>query len=73
MRIERIGGARPRPIVETLAADRVEIGGAPWGAAADGDGVRITDAARAVVIRVDAAGTVVRELATGARPLATPG
>ena len=60
------GGSPERRVVEALPAERIEVGGAPWGVVADGAGAWVTDASRATVLRLDAAGAVVRELPTAA-------
>lgn len=53
-----------RPAVE-LAAHMFTVDGAPWGIAADGATVWVTDAARGTLLQIDAAtGNVLREVAT---------
>ena len=56
-----------RPAVVDLAADTFPVDGAPWGVAVDGRTVWVSDAARGLLLRIDAAsGAVLGELATGA-------
>lgn len=60
-------GGPPEPQVATLEAERIDLGGAPWGVAVDGDTVWVSDAGRATLIAVDAASRAVRrEAPTGA-------
>ena len=50
-----------------LDAERIEVGGAPWGIAVDGATVWVSDASRATLLALDAGtGRVQREVATGA-------
>lgn len=62
------GGDGPSPPpVAALDAERIDLGGAPWGIAADGGTVWVSDASRATLVALDAAtGAVRREVATGA-------
>lgn len=56
-----------QPAVAVLDAERIELGGSPWGIAVDDETVWVSDASRATVVAVDAAtGTVDREIPTGA-------
>ena len=56
-----------RPEVVDLAADTFPVDGAPWGVAVDGRTVWVSDAARGLLLRIDAAsGDVLGEVATGA-------
>lgn len=61
------GGGSTAPDVAVLDAKRIDVGGAPWGVAADGDTVWVSDASRATLVALDAAtGAVRREVATAA-------
>lgn len=56
-----------QPDVAVLDAERIVIGGAPWGIAVDGTTVWVSDASRATLVALDAdSGRVQREVATGA-------
>lgn len=56
-----------RAAVVDLAAETFPVNGAPWGVAVDGETVWVSDAARGVVLEIDAAtGDVLGEVATGA-------
>lgn len=56
-----------RPQVLDLAADTFQVDGAPWGVAVDGQTVWVSDAARGLLLQIDAAsGAVLGEVATGA-------
>lgn len=56
-----------RPVIVDLAADTFPVEGAPWGVAVDGVTVWVSDAARGVLLQIDAAsGQVLGEAATGA-------
>lgn len=57
---------RPERIVE-LSSETVPVAGAPWGVAVEGDTVWVSDAARGVVLQIDAASReVLGEIPTGA-------
>lgn len=52
---------------EELAAERIVVGGAPWGVAVDGDSVWVSDASRGVVVELDGRSRQPRrEVPTGA-------
>lgn len=52
---------------DVLDAERIAVGGSPWGVAADGDTIWVSDASRATVVGLDATtGTVSGEIPTGA-------
>lgn len=60
-------GGSTVPEVAVLDAERIDLGGAPWGVAVDGDTVWVSDASRATLVALDAAtGTARREVATAA-------
>ena len=68
------GGQQPnaaattqQPEVLDLAAVTFPVAGAPWGVAVDGESVWVSDAARGLLLQIDAtSGDVLAEVATGA-------
>ena len=55
------------PEVAALDAERIDLGGAPWGIAVDGETVWVSDASRATLVALDSVtGDVRREVGTGA-------
>lgn len=57
----------PRPAIVDLATETYPVDGAPWGVAVDGETVWVSDAARGVLLEIDAAtGDMLGEVATGA-------